>query len=569
MDGGARMTTVETERERAAATADIALSALGVGKRFRIPEERHSSVREHVVQPWRRRRSGWLTALHDVSFQVPRGSCVGIVGRNGSGKSTLLRCVAGIYVPDEGSVRVRGRLAAFIELGIGFDRELTARDNLITSGMLFGLRAADVRLRLDQILSYAELERFADVKLKNYSSGMAARLAFALTTHVDADVLLFDEAIAAGDLAFQEKSLSRMEQLRAEGRTLVIVSHDMGAIQTLCDHALLLERGTVIFEGDGAAVAERYDEVNLAERPGSETRRELRRRQRSLDLPAASYGDSHQRGPNDDLRDVGGADLGHAFRIAIRFAVVQYKLKYAGAALGYAWAVMRPLVTFGALYIVFTKVAHLDRGVPHYAQYLLSALVLWMFFLDATTNATFSLVRQAELLRKIAVPRAAVPLAVVLRALMDLGLNLLLIVLFLFISGITPRLEWFEIPVLIVGVAGLGTGFALLLSALYVRLRDVDQVWAVIGQILFFGSAILYAVSALPPAVRKPILLLNPLAAIFTQMRHALIDPRAPTAAMVAGGRLWLLLPLAVVAAVLAVGVAVFARVTSTAAEYL
>ena len=568
------MTSVQRAHGQAATTAelttDVAVRVTGLGKEFQMPEERHSSVREQVLRPWQRRRTEPLTALQEVSFEIERGSCLGIVGRNGSGKSTLLRCMSGIYAPNAGSVEIRGRMAVFIELGIGFDREVTARENVITSGMLFGLSATEVRARFDDILSYAGLEGFGDVKLKNYSSGMAARLAFSLTTHVDADVLLFDEAIATGDLAFQQKSRLRFEQLRAQQRTLVIVTHDMDAVQSLCDHALVLEGGRVIFEGDGAEVAERYDVINLGDGPAAQAQRTTRRRQRSLaDEPEHAAHEPGSRPAGEGLRDIRAQDARRMLRIATRFAAVQYRLKYSDAALGYAWAVMRPLATFAAIYVVFTQVAHLDRGVSHYAEYLLSSLVLWTSFLDATTNAIFSLVNHAELLRKARVPRAAIPLSVVLRAQMDLAINLVVVLVFLALSHTPVRLSWLEIPLLIVAVAGLGAGLALLLSALYVRLRDIDQVWAVVSQILFFGSAILYVVNALPAGLRRPIVLFNPLAAIFTQLRHALIDPLAPTAAAVAGGGVWLLVPLAVAGVIVVAGVVTFRRVAPTAAEYL
>jgi ABC-type polysaccharide/polyol phosphate transport system ATPase subunit/ABC-type polysaccharide/polyol phosphate export permease len=562
------MTLVETASRRSPPATDVAVAVGGLTKRFRMPSERHSSLRDHVLHPGAHGRAETLTALRDVSFEIERGSCVGIVGRNGSGKSTLLRCMSGIYVPDAGDVRIRGRLAAFIELGIGFDRELTARDNVVTSGMLFGLSARELRARFDEIMAYAELEEFAEVKLKNYSSGMAMRLAFALTTHVDADVLLFDEAIATGDLSFQKKSLARFAQLRSEGRTLVLVTHDMQTVQALCDRAVMLEHGRIVFEGDGAAVAEYYDAVNL---PDAAAWRETRRRQRAMDASADDAA-SPQRSPAAQLtplRHVGAADHRQTLRIATRFALVQYKLKYTEAVLGYAWAVMRPLAVFAALYLVFTRVAHLDRGVPHYAVYLLTSLVLWTAFLDATTNSTFSLVRRAELLRKAQVPRAAVPLSVVLRAHMDLVMNLLVVIVFVVLSGIAPRAAWLELPVLALGLAALGVGLSLLLSALYVRLRDIDQLWAVLAQILFFGSAILYVVAAMPAGLRRPLILFNPLATIFTQVRHALIDPHAPTAASVAGGHVYLLVPIAVTAAIVALGAAVFARMAPTAAEYL
>jgi ABC-type polysaccharide/polyol phosphate transport system ATPase subunit/ABC-type polysaccharide/polyol phosphate export permease len=563
------MTILQPDSFSPPTAAEVVISVRDVSKRFRMPEERHSSVREQLLHPGQRRATKLLTALTDVSFDVHRGSCVGIVGRNGSGKSTLLRCMSGIYVPDAGQVKIRGRMASFIELGLGFDRELAALDNLITSAMLFGMSAPELRSRFDEILSYAGLQEFVDVKLKNYSTGMATRLGFALTTHIDADVLLFDEGISTGDLAFQQKGFARLEQLRAEGRTLVFVSHDMNAIQTLCDRALLLERGSVVFEGDGRAVAERYDAINLGTSSESEQRRTTRRRQRSLSGPSVAPASIDSRSTGTDLRDVSGTDHRRTAKIATRFAFVQYRLKYKDAALGYAWAVMRPLATFGAMYLVFTKVAHFNFGVPHYAVYLLSSLVLWTFFLDATTNAIFSLVREAELLRKAPVPRAAMPLAVVIRALLDLGMNLIAVIVFLAISRISPRVAWLELPVLIVVLMCLAVGLALLMSALYVQLRDIDQLWAVLAQILFYGSSILYVITAVPSGLRKAIILFNPLAAVFTQMRHALIDPAAPSAAAVAGGAVWLLVPLAIVALLVAGGITVFARVTPTVAEYL
>jgi ABC-type polysaccharide/polyol phosphate transport system ATPase subunit/ABC-type polysaccharide/polyol phosphate export permease len=563
------MTVLQPDRFSAPTDLEVAISVRGLSKRFKLPEERHSSVREQLLHPRHRGATKLLTALTDVSFDVHRGSCVGIVGRNGSGKSTLLRCVSGIYVPEAGQVRIRGRMASFIELGLGFDRELSALENLITSGMLFGMSARELRSRFDEILSYAGLEEFADVKLKNYSTGMATRLGFALTTHVDADVLLFDEGVATGDLAFQQKGVARLEQLRAEGRTLVFVSHDMDAIQAICDRALLLERGRVVFEGDGTAVAERYDAINLGESPDSEERRTTRRRQRSLSGRALSRANVDARTPRNDLRDVSGTNHRRMARIAARFALVKYRLKYRDAALGYAWAVMRPLATFGVMYLVFTKVAHFNFGVPHYAVYLLSSLVLWTFFLDATTNAIFSLVREAELLRKAPVPRAAMPVAVVLRALLDLGMNLIAVIVFLAVSRISPRVTWLEVPLLVVVLTCLALGIAFLMSALYVTLRDIDQLWAVLAQILFYGSSILYVITAVPSGLRRAVILLNPLAAIFTQMRHALIDPLAPSAATVAGGAVWLLVPLAIVALLGVGGIAVFARVSPTVAEYL
>ncbi len=557
----------ESSATASGATDEVAVSIRGVTKEFRLPEERHTSLRNQLLHRRLRSRVEVLTAVRDVSLEIERGACVGIAGRNGSGKSTLLRCIAGIYLPDAGEVRLGGRLAPFIELGVGFDREMTARDNVVTSGMLLGLSAREVRRRLDEIVSYAELERFVDVKLKNFSSGMLTRLGFALTTHIDAQILLFDEVIATGDLAFQQKCFDRFAQLKAERRTLVIVTHDMAVIESLCDRAVLLERGEVVFDGDGAGAAERYDAINLGDDAPSVVRRAQRQRQRALgEHPTGG------RGPHSAAAVLQRADRHSARRtagIAARFAAVEYRRKYTDAALGYAWAVLRPLVTFAALYIVFTKVAHFDAGVTHYAVYLLTSLVLWTFFVDATSSGVYSLVSHADLLRKVPISRSAMPLSVVMRALLDLGMNLVAVAVFLAISGISPRLQWLELPLLLVALAVIATAVALLLSALYVRLRDIDQLWGMLAQILFYASPILYVITAVPQGLRNVIMLLNPLAAIFTQMRHVLIDSSAPSAAAAAGGAARLLVPFGLTVILLLAGILTFRRLAPHVAEDL
>jgi ABC-type polysaccharide/polyol phosphate transport system ATPase subunit/ABC-type polysaccharide/polyol phosphate export permease len=558
-----------TDELRVAGPAGSAVSVRGLVKRFRMPGAPYTTLREHVVH-LRRNPVETLTAVDDVSFEVERGSCVGIVGRNGSGKSTLLRCIADIYPPDAGEVAVSGRLAALIELGIGFDRELNARENLITTGMLYGLSARDIRGRFDEIVAYAGLERFAQVKLKNYSSGMATRLGFALTTHIDADVLLFDEAIATGDVGFQEKCLERFAELRAEGRTLVLVTHDMTLVENMCDRALLLDHGSVLLDGSAAEVAARYDELNLGGDLASAQRRSARRQQRSLDVASHTPAPGAVAAPPaHPVASSRWARVRRTARISLRFAAVEYRLKYADTVLGYAWAVLRPLATFAAMYVVFTRVAHFNNGVSHYAVYLLSTIVLWTFFLDATNTAVFSLVRQAELLRKLPMPRIAIPLSVVLRALLDLGMNLVAVAVFLAIAGIPARVTWLELPLLIFALALIATAIALLTSAVYVRLRDIDKLWSMLAQILFYASPILYVATSIPRDLRGYVMALNPLAAIFTQMRHALLDPTAPSAVSAAGGWPRLLVAFAVVAVLLGAGVLAFQRIAPQAAEEL
>src|SRR3954447_23849685 len=256
-----RSTLCRVER---ALPEDVAVRADGVSKAFRLPHEQVHTLKERVVHPARRRRFDRLQALQDVSFDVRRGEFFGIVGRNGSGKSTLMKCLAGIYRADAGEMWLRGRMAPFIELGVGFNPELTARDNVIINALMLGLTPAEARERYDEIIAFAELEEFVDLKLKNYSSGMHVRLAFSVMVHVDADVLLIDEALAVGDAAFQQKCYDALNRINAEGKTILLVTHDMDQVQRFCDRALLLDRGRMVAVGEAGKVARRYLQLNFA-----------------------------------------------------------------------------------------------------------------------------------------------------------------------------------------------------------------------------------------------------------------------------------------------------------------
>jgi len=240
-----------------------AITVAEVSKTFRLPRQRYSTLKERALHPLRSRAVDELRALDDVSITIPRGEFFGIVGRNGSGKSTLLKCLAGIYDADHGTIAVDGKLSPFIELGVGFNLDLTARDNVLINAILLGLSRREARERFDEIIAFAELEEFLDLKLKNYSSGMHVRLAFAVATQADADVLLIDEVLAVGDAAFQQKCFEQFRTLREAGRTIVLVTHDMQAVERFCDRAMLIERGRVLEVGDPHAIARAYNEINF------------------------------------------------------------------------------------------------------------------------------------------------------------------------------------------------------------------------------------------------------------------------------------------------------------------
>jgi ABC-type polysaccharide/polyol phosphate transport system ATPase subunit len=239
-----------------------AVVARRVGKTFRVPEQRVHTLKERALHP--RRRIGYRTfrALDDISFAVDRGEFFGIVGRNGSGKSTLLKCMAGIYAC-EGDIWCRGRLSTFIELGVGFNQDLAARDNVVMNGIMMGLTPREARKRYESVIEFAELKEFEELKLKNYSSGMNVRLAFSVAIQVDAEILLIDEVLAVGDAAFQQKCFDVFHRMRDEGKTIVFVTHDMGALNRFCDRAMLMERGSIVELGEPQDVGDRYLEINF------------------------------------------------------------------------------------------------------------------------------------------------------------------------------------------------------------------------------------------------------------------------------------------------------------------
>jgi ABC-2 type transport system permease protein len=254
--------------------------------------------------------------------------------------------------------------------------------------------------------------------------------------------------------------------------------------------------------------------------------------------------------------------------LAHTLAAAEFKLRYLDAKLSYFWCVLRPLGLFAVLYLVFTHVGRFNRGVPHYGVYLLCSLVLWTFFAESTAMAVASLVRRGELVRKVAFPRMAVPLSVTMTSFLDLGMNLVALFAFMLITGVSPRVSWLELPLLLVPLTMLIAGTSMILSILFVRYRDVDQIWTVARQTLFYATPTLYVAAALPLVMRR-VLAANPLAAIFTQARQALVDPQAPSAATSVGGPLWLLLPLSIVVVVFVVGLVGFRRYSERVAESL
>ena len=229
-----------------------------VSKRFRLVHERNSTLKATVFRGFKRTVHEDLWALEDIGFEVPKGTTFGIVGHNGSGKSTLLKCMASIYRPDHGSIRIDGRMSALLELGAGFHPELSGRENVYLNGSILGLSQRQVASRFDEIVAFSGLERFIDTPVKNYSSGMFVRLGFAVAINVEPEVLLVDEVLAVGDESFQQKCLERFADLRREGNTIVVVTHSLETVRNLCDLAVWLDHGHLMLDGLSGEVADAY-----------------------------------------------------------------------------------------------------------------------------------------------------------------------------------------------------------------------------------------------------------------------------------------------------------------------
>lgn len=263
-----------------------------------------------------------------------------------------------------------------------------------------------------------------------------------------------------------------------------------------------------------------------------------------------------------------GDDLRRFWNLTVTLAVTDFKLRYFGSVLGYFWSLARPLMFFGVVYVVFTQVLRVGTGIEHYPVYLLTSIVLWTFFLEATNGCVQCLVTREGLLRKMRFPRLVIPLSVALTALFNLGTNLVAVFVFALASGVPIRWSWLAMIPLVVLLATLATGIGMLLSVLYVRFRDIQPIWEVVSQIGFYGSPILYTAGNYKD-YEHLVVTLNPIAALLTQMGHVFVDAGAPTVVDATGGGLRFLIPVAIIAATFALGLWFFTREAPRIAENL
>lgn len=249
-------------------SSEIAISVKNVSKTFKIPHEKTSTLRGAAVSVFKKKNYEEFEALNDVSFEVKKGEFFGIIGRNGSGKSTLLKVLAGIYEADKGKIHIDGRISPFLELGIGFNPELSGRDNVYLNATVLGLTKKEIDKKFDSIVAFSELERFIDQKLKNYSSGMQVRLAFSVSVHANREILLMDEVLAVGDTNFQSKCLEEFNKYKEMGKTVLLVSHDVETVRRYCDRAMLFRNGKIKKIGNSNDVVEEYMNENALDEEG-------------------------------------------------------------------------------------------------------------------------------------------------------------------------------------------------------------------------------------------------------------------------------------------------------------
>ncbi|CAN5463530.1 hypothetical protein BH10ACT11_BH10ACT11_12860 [soil metagenome] len=556
---------------------EAAILVSGVHKGFALPRTHASTLKERALRPFDREPAQRLEVLRGIDLEVGRGEFFGITGRNGSGKSTLLKLIAGVYAPDRGEIAVAGRLAPFIDLGVGFHPELPARENVILNAVLMGLSEDEARARCEGIVEYAGLARFGAMKLRNYSSGMRVRLGFAVLVHSDARVLLLDEVLSVGDAAFQRQCERAFEELIAQGRTIVLVTHSMSRIERFCKRALVLEAGLINAIGSPDLIADRYRELSVASS-------EVGPRGSSPGPPAiapasppispatvpplpdtelVAGGLTTVRGPQ-----MVGNDLGRFWRMLKLMARTEFNIRYHGTVAGYAWTLITPLLIFGILYLVFTRIIRFGGSVESYPAVLLLDVMLFRFFTEATQGSVSSLVQREALVRKTQLPRLAVPMAVVVTAAIGLALNLIVVVGYLLSYGIEPRLTWLLLPVLVAALIVFTTAVSALLSALFVRFRDTAQIWSVATTALLYLTPVMFPIEVAPGGIRHA-LLFNPLAPILELGRVWVIDPNAPGPIEAAGSWIGIAGPAIVFVAICVLSYRIFSRETARAAEDL
>ena len=266
-----------------------------VSKKYRVRQRSEDGMaRNRILRKLQslRGRAEDFWAVHDVSFEVRRGEALGIIGHNGAGKSTILKLLSNITAPSSGEIMINGRLSALIEVGSGFHPELTGRENIYLNGSILGMTRRQITDRLDSIVDFAGVRQFLDTPVKRYSSGMYVRLGFSIAAHLDPDILLLDEVLAVGDAAFQEKCLKRIGEMKENGTTIVFISHDLGAVERLCDRVLLMQRGEIVASGEPREIVAQYQTVAAAFKSPSSDKEPMANQEKLAEVRALTFQDA-------------------------------------------------------------------------------------------------------------------------------------------------------------------------------------------------------------------------------------------------------------------------------------
>jgi len=343
---------------------DIAIKVEHVSKTFKLPHERTGSIKNAVIN-FARHKKGYENqrVLKDISFEIKKSEFFGIVGRNGSGKSTLLKLLAGIYTPDGGNIQVNGKLTPFIELGVGFNPELTGRENVFLNGALLGFNRKEMLAMYDDIVEFAELRKFMDQRLKNYSSGMQVRLAFSIAIRAESPILLLDEVLAVGDEAFQRKCFDYFAKLKGDKKTVVLVTHDMDSVQRFCNRAMYIEKGKIMYIGNTREAARAYEKANISAgesipipAPDDSTQKSTEGVELNVSLKNQSNKQSSVFYPGDKLV----FDIDIASKIDIRDAVISMEIQQTDGLKVYRVATEDPNESLGAIKKGIHKRIHLE-----------------------------------------------------------------------------------------------------------------------------------------------------------------------------------------------------------------
>lgn len=477
---------------------------------YTIQGDRINSLKEWMVHRLRRIPLSItkVEALRHVNLKLESGECLGLIGHNGSGKSTLLKVIAGILVPKEGQIYRHGRMTSLIELGAGFDPELSGIENIVLACSLAGLSLKEIEADMESIIDFAELKDVIHRPVKTYSSGMYARLGFACATVRDPEVILIDEVLAVGDENFQKKCFTRLQELKSKGRSMVLVSHDMSTIQSFCDHVGVLNKGQLVFYGEPEKGIQCYRDLFKDNTPLKE----------EIPFEFGEYiGDTVHTGKIQEFKK--------NLQIISLMVKKDLKIRYRNSFLGYLWSMLNPLLMMTVLGVVFTKFMSFELPYPY--LFFLSGILPWNFFSQSLSSGIHSIVNNTALLKKVAIPTYIFPVVTVMAVFVNMIFAMVPYTAVALFSGMNI-VSFLMFPIMAIIFFFFVTGCTLILSTINVFFRDIGHMLESILQIVFYATPIVYPITRIPESLVK-YFALNPLAIYINAIRSSLYIYEIPT----------------------------------------